>query len=158
MTCAALPPDLALRTLPRNQPLPKGLTELLAQGLGEGHSFLRLVETQWADPDGPYADPAAALFVVSDGKGPVALASLVADGYTSVPRTGRLKHVYVSPACRGQGLAEALVRAVLARARGHYERLRLRTANPSAARLYERHGFEPRDDEPESTHLLVLGR
>jgi len=58
------------------------------------------------------------------------------------PHTGLLGHVYTSPEMRRQGLAHELMLA----AEQHFEsrggrRLLLSTDNPSAARLYERHGF-----------------
>jgi ribosomal protein S18 acetylase RimI-like enzyme len=45
---------------------------------------------------------------------------------------------------------------VIAAARGRFDRLQLRTQNPAAAALYERLGFQRRDDIPDSTHLRDL--
>jgi hypothetical protein len=49
-----------------------------------------------------------------------------------------------------------LVAAVIAAARGHFESLRLRTANPAAAQLYEALGFRACDGVANSTHVMQL--
>jgi ribosomal protein S18 acetylase RimI-like enzyme len=158
------PSQPVLRALRHGEAWPASLHRVVAEGLAQDHAFLRAVSAQWDDPSGPYSSPAAVFMVAfaEGAAGPwtdaVGLAGVVADPYLQDPRTGRLKHVYVSPAWRRRGLAEALVVACIARARGSYDRLRLRTDNPAAARLYERHGFEPRADEPESTHVLLFDR
>ncbi|MFO1149844.1 MAG: GNAT family N-acetyltransferase [Alsobacter sp.] len=149
MTCRVLPPGEAW---------PRGLSAIVGEGLDQGHRFLDAVARNWADPAGPYAAPGAVFLVAFAGEETIGLAGVVVDPFSKEGRTGRLRHVYVSPPWRRRGVAEALVGAALARARGHFDRLRLRTDNPSAARLYERHGFQPRPDEPESTHVLVFER
>jgi GNAT superfamily N-acetyltransferase len=130
----------------------------VTDGLAEGHAFLRAVAANWEDPSGPYRDPGAVLMVAFAAQAAVGLAGVVVDPYLAEARTGRLKHVYVAPAWRRQGVADALVAACLDPARGRFDRIRLRTTSPAAARLYERHGFERCEDQAESTHLLVLGR
>lgn len=69
---------------------------------------------------------------------------------------GRVRHLYVLAAYRRLGAGRQLVEQVLDAARGRFERLRLSTQNPAAARLYERLGFERRA-AADHTHLLELG-
>lgn len=59
--------------------------------------------------------------------------------------TGEIRRMYVSPAARGQGVAQALLAELLSGARAlGYGRVRLETGNAQlpAIRLYERAGFE----------------
>ena len=46
--------------------------------------------------------------------------------------------------------------AVITAARGRFDTLRLRTENPTAARLYERMGFRRCVEVDDSTHVMEL--
>jgi predicted GNAT family acetyltransferase len=48
------------------------------------------------------------------------------------------------------------VAEIIGAARGRFDSLRLSTANPDAARLYERLGFRPSCDDTHCTHVLEL--
>jgi hypothetical protein len=65
--------------------------------------------------------------------------------------------LYVKSACRRSGIGGWLVAAIVEAARGRFDRLHLRTANPEAARLYERLGFRAILDVPHCTHVMTLG-
>ena len=67
------------------------------------------------------------------------------------PHAGRLRH-YVLPARR---VAKLLGTTVIDEARRHYRVLRLHTANPAAARLYETSGFAA-VTEPAAARALEL--
>lgn len=61
-----------------------------------------------------------------------------------LPPEAELETLAVAPGARGQGAGEALVRAVIAWARGaHPLRLEVRSASAGAIRLYLRCGFVP---------------
>ena len=53
-------------------------------------------------------------------------------------------------------LADELVAEIIAAARGRFGRLRLRTQNPEAARLYEQLGFRRSRRERDCTHVMDL--
>jgi putative acetyltransferase len=58
--------------------------------------------------------------------------------------TGELKRFFVTPECRGAGVADALIAALVDHARDHHiERLRLETGDKQLAAMafYRRHGF-----------------
>ena len=66
---------------------------------------------------------------------------------TLAPGVGEIKRVYLRPAARGQGLAEALMQRLLDDARGfglHTLRLDSAPFMAAAQRLYERLGFVDR--------------
>ena len=62
---------------------------------------------------------------------------------------------YVGKRERQQGVGAALVRHLLAKARGTFRIVRLRTDSPQAARFYERLGFSP-SQEPDASHIFTL--
>jgi ribosomal protein S18 acetylase RimI-like enzyme len=63
---------------------------------------------------------------------------------------GMVRGVYVQPDARGQGVAGALLEAVIGHARRHVEQLTLTVVqgNGTAIGLYERHGFRIYGIEP----------
>ena len=69
------------------------------------------------------------------------------------PAVGRLRHLYVHPDNRRTGIAARLVAECLASAATRFERVRLRTSNPTAATLYRSLGFI-NVDSPTATHEL----
>src|SRR5271169_3789953 len=72
------------------------------------------------------------------------------------PTTGRLRFIYVRQTARRRGIADRMVGDCLALARGRWRTLRLHTDNAFAARLYERHGFQPSASNPRATHTMAL--
>ena len=63
---------------------------------------------------------------------------------------GHLVGVYLKPEARGKGGADLLVAAVVNEARNHVLQLHLAVTqdNPTARRLYERHGFVTYGEDP----------
>lgn len=112
---------------------------------------------------GRYAPPAGALLLAFDAGAPVGCAALRP---LEPPAVCEMKRLYVRPAARGRGIAEALVRALVSRAReAGYSTLRLDTlpSMESAQALYRRLGFRfiepyPRKPIPGAVHFeLTLG-
>jgi GNAT superfamily N-acetyltransferase len=137
--------------------LPPGFPELVCQGEREGWRFLRRLAEEWESNANRFEGPGEALFAARLAKELAGVCGLNADPYAGSERVGRLRHLYVHPACRRLGVGRGLVEQVVLQARGRFERLRLRTANPEAARLYERLGFEPYGEDATCTHVMVLG-
>lgn len=80
----------------------------------------------------------------SDGAGAVGLVAVVV--LADEPAVRQLMAVWVDPAARGTGAADALVQSALtwARADGAARaRVEVYESNGTARRLYERHGFRP---------------
>jgi GNAT superfamily N-acetyltransferase len=105
------------------------------------------------------ADLASATFVATEDREDVGL--IVGSRYEGSPGTAGLFAMWVQPERRGRGIAQALVRAVIAWARAAgYARLLLDVGdwNAAAIRLYERMGFTPTGVtgflSPERAHVL----
>lgn len=71
-------------------------------------------------------------------------------------RTGRVRRMYVLPACRRQGVGTRLVETVIDYARGHYDELLLYTDSKRAAQFYTGLGFAETTGKKHCTHLLDL--
>lgn len=130
------------------------LAALLAESEQQGFRFVRRLVQEWESGDNRFDRPGEALFVARVGVDVVGVCGLSVDSYTGDPKVGRVRHLYVLVPHRRRGVGEQLVADVLEAARGRFERLHLRTTNPTAARLYERLGFRRTFDARDRTHVL----
>lgn len=133
------------------------LAALLAESEQQGFRFVRRLVQEWESGDNRFDRPGEALFVARVGVDVVGVCGLSVDSYTGDPKVGRVRHLYVLVPHRRSGVGEQLVADVLEAARGRFERLHLRTTNPTAARLYERLGFRRTFDARDRTHALDVG-
>lgn len=139
-----------LRDLPSD-----GLGSLVAESEGSGLRFVRRLVDEWADGRNRFDRPGEALFAaVVDGR-TVGVCGLNVDPYAATPGVGRVRHLYILTTHRRLGVGRQLVGEVIAAARGPLDTLRLRTGNPTAARLYEAMGFRC-VEAADCTHVMAL--
>ena len=139
--------------LERLSVLPPEFSELIGHGEREGWRFLRRLAEEWESHANRFDRPGEALFAARLEQQLAGVCGLNIDPYAGSERVGRLRHLYVQPTFRRLGVGRQLVEQVLLQAQGRFQLLRLRTAHPEAARLYERHGFRPLPDDPTCTHV-----
>lgn len=141
-------------------PLPMAFFRLACTSVEEELHFVAACVVRWTGRDEQFSRPGEGLFgawIETDGGSElVGMAGVMRDPYLDDPHIARLRHVYVAPPHRGHGLAEALVRACLAQAQGHFRIMRLNAIADNAARLYTRVGFQPVNDGQRATHILKL--
>jgi len=129
---------------------------LVAESEAQGLRFVRRLAEEWASGANRFDRPGEALFVARDEERIVGVGGLNIDPYTTEPTVGRVRHLYVLTAYRRLGIGRRIVEEIIEAARGRFERLRLSTSNPEAARLYERLGFHPRADIAHCTHAMEM--
>jgi GNAT superfamily N-acetyltransferase len=133
---------------------PDLLDELLCESERAGLRFVRRLVHEWASGANCFDRPGEGLFAAWIAGRVVGVCGLNADPYTTLPRIGRLRHLYVLSGQRRRGIGQALVRAVIEAAQGVFDRLRLRTDSPEAARFYEGLGFGPCVESGDYTYTL----
>jgi GNAT superfamily N-acetyltransferase len=133
-----------------------GLEALVVESERAGLSFVRRLADEWVGGRNRFDRPGETLFVALTGGRLIGVCGLNVDPYTTAPRVGRVRHLYVLAAHRRGGAGAELVRAVIAAARDPFDVLRLSTRDPAAARLYESLGFEPSTGAADCTHVLTL--
>jgi GNAT superfamily N-acetyltransferase len=140
-----------IRSLPIDR-LRTVVTEADATGF---RGLVRLVEG-WRSGHNQFNQPGEALFIAHDSERVVGVCGLNRDPYLGDPTAGRIRHLYVAVDHRRKGIGTQLANAVIATARGHFARLRLRTDSPIADVFYRSLGFVPVTGEPACSHELLL--
>ena len=135
---------------------PERLAPLIAESEQHGLRLVRRLADEWASGANRFDRPGEALFVARSAGDVVGVCGLNVDPYATAPDVGRVRHLYVLRVHRHRGIGQQLVTAIVQAARGRFQRLRLRTQNPEAARLYERLGFRAAVDATDCTHVMEL--
>ena len=136
--------------------LPQSFAALLADSERAGQRFVRRLADDWASGANRFDRPGERLLGAWREGALVGVGGLNVDPYAGRDGVGRVRHLYVLSTCRRLGIGARLVEAIVEAARGRFDRLRLRTLDPEAARLYERLGFSRRDDVADCSHVLEL--
>ena len=132
------------------------LAPLIAESEQAGLRFVSRLAEEWESGRNRFDRPGEALFGARTDGRLVGVCGLNVDPYAGEPRIGRVRHLYVVIAHRRHGVGRQLVGAVVAAAHGRFATLRLSTANPQAARLYETLGFRPRAGDGQCTHVMEI--
>jgi GNAT superfamily N-acetyltransferase len=128
--------------------------EMLVESEAAGYRFLRRVVDEWGSGANRFSRPGEALLAAEMNGRWVGVCGLSIDPYLADPRVGRVRNVYVLANCRRAGIGRRLVEEAVARARGSFDRLRLRGDEEGPARLYESIGFRLCRGIPNCTHTL----
>ena len=134
----------------------EGFDALVAEARDEHLAFLDRMKAEWHSGKGRFDQPGEILLGAFDGTKLLGVCGLNIDPYLDNPRVGRLRHLFVAKAGRSKGVGSALVRAVLAHAKGHFAIVRLRTDADVRGAFYASFGFRPIEDE-NATHQLRFG-
>jgi GNAT superfamily N-acetyltransferase len=133
-----------------------GLADLVTESEGFQLRLVRRLVDEWIAGANRFDRPGEAFFAAAINGRVIGVCGLNVDAYTTEPRIGRVRHLYVLLEHRRRGIGTRLVHEVIAAARGTFDRLRLRTNNLQAAAFYEELGFQPTSGDPDCTHVLQL--
>lgn len=125
------------------------------EGAAEGYAFVERTAIEWWTGTNRFDGQGEGFFVAHRGGVIVGMCGLNRDPYVEDEGVGRLRHLYVVPDARRHGVGQQLVESCLGLARARFDRVRVRTFEAEAARLYEALGFEP-VEEADTTHCLFL--
>jgi ribosomal protein S18 acetylase RimI-like enzyme len=144
-------------TIERLRALPlDGFDPLIVESEEAGLGLVGRLVDEWGRGANRFDRPGEALFAARVGGQLVGVCGLNVDPYAGEGSVGRVRHLYVLSAYRRLGVGQRLVAEVIEAARGRFARLHLRTANPAAARLYERLGFRGASGRSDCSHVMEL--
>lgn len=135
--------------------LPDDIAALLGESLAEGHNLVKRLLDEWDDGSNRFDRSGEIVLQARLGARLVGVGGLNRDPYLDDPEVGRIRHLYVSPAARRQGVGRSLVLGLIDEARPTFRRVRLRTSQPEASLLYLALGFEE-SLEADATHVFRL--
>jgi GNAT superfamily N-acetyltransferase len=121
----------------------------------EGFRFIERLYRDWHANANRFDKAGECLLLAWSDAGPVGIAGLNLDPYAANQTTGRLRHLYVRNSVRRNGVASALLNELLAKARGVFSVVRLRTDTAEAASFYLSRGFRP-VSEDSASHAINL--
>lgn len=134
-----------------------GFAPLAIEARSESYRFVDRLETEWHSGANRFDAAGECLLGIATADGLIAIGGLNVDPFLQDGRAGRLRHLYVRIASRRQGAGGLLVATLVTAGRPYFARIRLRTDNPDAARLYARAGFIA-VDSPDATHVADTAR
>jgi len=134
---------------------PPDLARLLDAAQSEGHNLVTRLVEEWGDGSNRFDRRGEVLAEVRCDGDLCAVGGLNVDPYMDDPAVGRIRHVYVHPSRRRQGVGKTLIEFLVEQARGRFERVRLRSARMPGPDFYAALGFAE-TDESNATHVLEL--
>jgi GNAT superfamily N-acetyltransferase len=134
---------------------PPGFDALLDESRAEGLRLLSRLDEESRVESPPFLPPRGFLLAARRGDELLGICALYPDPFLDDPGVARLRHLYVAPAARRQGVGALLVEEVVRRAQGRFHRIRLRTDSPSATLFYLAAGFATTTEEG-ATHERSL--
>lgn len=132
------------------------LSPLLQKSLEEDYTFIQKLWDEYDSGLHRFDSPGATLLGLFEDQQLIAIGGIHMDTYLKTPTVGRLRHIYVLPAYRRQGLGEHLVQALINHGSTVFEAITLRTHTEHGQAFYKALGFlnDPRFEH--ATHYLII--
>jgi GNAT superfamily N-acetyltransferase len=147
-----IPSSLQIARL--SEALPDDLPALQAEAAAEGYRFVEGILEEW--DAGRYAgeDERSTLLAVYREGELAAIGAVTPDPYDPAPDLLRIRHVYVRPDARREGVGRALAGALIQQGLALAPRLSLNAADAGASAFWEAMGFRPDRGGTRRSHLL----
>ena len=135
--------------------LPTDLPALQDEAAAEGYRFVEGILEEW--DAGRYAgeDERNTLLAVYREGVLAAIGAVTPDPYDPAPDLLRIRHVYVRPGNRREGVGRVLASALIQQGLALAPRLSLNAADAGASAFWEAMGFRPDSSGTRRSHLLT---
>jgi len=117
------------------------VSRLVALSEEENFRFVRRLAEEWASGQNRFDKPGEILLGAYLAKSLIGVCGVNQDPYVNQAGVGRLRHLYVDPVLRLNGVGSALVLGCLRNVVGSFHKIRLRTPDGKAHALYKLLGF-----------------
>ena len=121
--------------------LPAGLPRLVEEANAEDFFMLDRLTDNFRSGKNTFSRSGEALFGAERSGELVGVGGLNIDPYFDDAGVGRIRHLYVHPVARNNGVGRMIVNAIEAYATGRFVRLQLFTPTEAASRFYETLGY-----------------
>ncbi|MEE4859230.1 GNAT family N-acetyltransferase [Pseudomonas viridiflava] len=134
--------------------LPAEVLTLEKEAIAEGFRFLTRLMSEWHSGKNRFNAPGECLMAAYLNQQLIGIGGLSVDPYNQ-PNTARLRRVYVVPAAINQHVGHALVKALVAHAALHFQKVHLSTGTSAGDAFYLCCGFM-RTEDAHATHIMEL--
>ena len=144
----------SLQIVRLGEALPDDLPALQDEAAAEGYRFVEGILEEW--DAGRYAgeDERNTLLAVYREGVLAAIGAVAPDPYDPAPDLLRIRHVYVRPGNRREGVGRVLASALIQQGLALAPRLSLNAADAGASAFWEAMGFRPDRSGTRRSHLL----
>jgi len=129
--------------------------QMMDESVRAGYGLIKRTIDDWENGTNRFANPGEKLWGLFLGGDLIGIGGLNRDPYTRESNVGRVRHLYIMEAHRRKGYATLLMDAILHVAKQNFNRLRLFTHNPDAAKFYEKLGFQKVNGDKVS-HIIIF--
>ena len=132
------------------------IDQLIRSSKLEGYNFLERLERDWRLGLNRFQNKGEVLFTVRYNDQIVAIGGVNQDPYKDDSNIGRIRHIYVAPNFRRQGIGKFLVQRILEYCNETFRQITLRTDNPNADKFYINLGFYHVSNFGRDTHVIMI--
>jgi GNAT superfamily N-acetyltransferase len=133
------------------------LKPLLDLSLQEAYGFLQTLWDEYQSGKTTFSEHGAVLLGSRLGERLIAVGGIHTDPYLNSPSVGRIRHVYVDPIYRRNGVGKQLVHSLVRHASSQFRFVTLRTQTQQGCAFYEALGFSPVFRFEHATHWIEIG-
>lgn len=137
-----------------SEALPDDMPALQAEAAAEGYRFVEGILEEWNAGRYESGDDRNALFALYHDGTLAAIGAVTPDPYDPAPDLLRIRHVYVRPAARREGVGRTLASALIQQGLALAPRLSLNAADAGASAFWEAMGFRSDSSGTRRSHLL----
>jgi len=137
-----------------SETLPDEFDDLQNEAAAEGYRFVETLREEWRTGRYHDGDERFALFAAYRDGELAAVGAVTPDPYDPADDLLRIRHVYVRPLCRRDGVGRQLGAALVQQGLALVPRLSLNAADSGAAAFWEGFGFQPDSGGTRRSHLL----
>lgn len=134
--------------------LPDDLPALQDEAAAEGYRFVEGILEEWDAGRYTGEDERNTLLAVYREGVLAAIGAVTPDPYDPAPDVLRIRHVYVRPGNRREGVGRVLASALIQQGLALAPRLSLNAADAGASAFWEAMGFRPDNGGTRRSHLL----
>lgn len=129
---------------------------LLNSSVQEGYGFIQRLWDEYRSGKNVFDAPGAVLLGVYVAEQLIAIGGVQPDPYLRDPSIGRIRHVYVLPDRRRNGIGQKLIEALIDHATDHFTTLTLRTTTQHGSAFYCALGFTTQPRFENATHWMEI--